>query len=67
MLLGFAPFREASFSRKSDVTGRPSKHSIGEGQEVVIDGVYQLKLATTGQDLKGGHFHADGTWHEEDH
>ncbi len=40
---------------------------IGEGDEVVIDGVYQLKLATSGQEVVTGHFHADGTFHEEDH
>lgn len=37
---------------------------LAEGDEVVVDGVYQLKLATTGQDVKAGHFHADGTFHE---
>lgn len=40
---------------------------LGEGDEVVVDGVYQLKLATTGLDVQAGHFHADGTWHEEAH
>ena len=40
---------------------------LGEGDEVVIDGVYQLKLATTGQKVEAGHFHADGTWHEGAH
>lgn len=40
---------------------------LAEGDEVVIDGVYQLKLATTGQDVTAGHFHSDGTWHEGDH
>lgn len=40
---------------------------LAEGHQVVVDGAYQLKLATTGRDLKAGHFHADGTWHEEDH
>lgn len=36
------------------------------GDEVVIGGVYELKLATSrsGQSQKGGHFHADGTFHE---
>ncbi|MEQ9616540.1 MAG: efflux RND transporter periplasmic adaptor subunit [Phycisphaerales bacterium] len=36
--------------------------------EVVLDGVYELKLATqqSGVMQKGGHFHADGTFHEED-
>ena len=40
---------------------------LAENEEVVVDGVYQLKLATTGQDVKAGHFHSDGTWHEGDH
>ncbi|MEM7166251.1 MAG: efflux RND transporter periplasmic adaptor subunit [Planctomycetota bacterium] len=40
---------------------------LAEGDEVVIDGIYELKLATSARKLEGGHFHADGTWHEEDH
>ena len=34
--------------------------------EVVLQGVYDLKLASSqsGQ-LEGGHFHADGTWHAD--
>lgn len=45
------------------------RSGLGEGEEVVIDGVYQLKLASTtsGQSTKAGHFHADGTWHEGEH
>ena len=37
--------------------------------EVVLDGVYELKLASqqSGATQKGGHFHADGTFHGEDH
>jgi multidrug resistance efflux pump len=35
------------------------------GDEVVLNGVYELKLATSGQTAKGGHFHADGTFHAE--
>lgn len=37
------------------------------GDEVVLDGVYELKLATarSGATQKGGHFHADGTFHGE--
>jgi len=38
-----------------------------EGHEVVVDGVYQLKLATSAQKSKAGHYHADGTWHESEH
>jgi multidrug efflux pump subunit AcrA (membrane-fusion protein) len=35
------------------------------GDEVVLDGAYELKLATSqsGATQKGGHFHADGTFH----
>ncbi len=37
------------------------------GDEVVLLGAYELKLATTqsGVTQKGGHFHADGTFHGE--
>jgi multidrug efflux pump subunit AcrA (membrane-fusion protein) len=37
------------------------------GDEVVIDGVYPLLLATSGSIPKGGHFHSDGTFHADDH
>ena len=37
------------------------------GDEVVLDGAFQLMLATSGTIQKGGHFHADGTYHAEDH
>ncbi len=36
------------------------------GDEVVVGGVYELMLAGGGR-AKGGHFHADGTWHADDH
>lgn len=36
--------------------------------EVVVDGVYELKLAILGDKSKNtGHFHADGTFHDGDH
>jgi len=37
------------------------------GDEVVLDGAYELKLATaqSGAASKGGHFHADGAFHDE--
>lgn len=38
-----------------------------EGDEVVLDGAFQLMLATSGTIQKGGHFHSDGTFHAEDH
>lgn len=37
---------------------------VREGDEIVLDGVYQLLLATSGSIPKGGHFHSDGTFHE---
>lgn len=37
---------------------------IRDGDEVVLDGSFQLMLATSGSIQKGGHFHADGTFHE---
>ena len=35
--------------------------------EVVLAGAYELKLASqqSGAPQKGGHFHADGTFHED--
>ena len=43
------------------------KSGIGPNDEVVLDGAYELKLATarSGTSQKGGHFHADGTYHGE--
>ncbi len=38
-----------------------------DGDEVVLDGGFQLMLATSGSIQKGGHFHADGTFHEGSH
>ncbi|MHC5068127.1 MAG: efflux RND transporter periplasmic adaptor subunit, partial [Planctomycetota bacterium] len=40
-----------------------------EGDEVVVDGAYQLLLATTtnAASSKAGHFHADGTFHQGEH
>lgn len=40
---------------------------LKEGDEVVVGGNYQLMLSMSGSMPKGGHFHADGTYHEEDH
>jgi len=42
------------------------KSGLMESDEVVVDGVYQLMVATSGSIQKGGHFHADGTFHEGD-
>ena len=38
---------------------------VKAGDEVVLDGVFELKLAGTGKAPAGGHFHADGTWHAD--
>ena len=40
---------------------------VKAGDEVVLEGVYELKLAGAGKTGGGGkgHFHADGTWHAE--
>ncbi|MDX1679465.1 MAG: hypothetical protein R3242_01930 [Akkermansiaceae bacterium] len=42
---------------------------IGPNDEVVLEGAYELKLTSSqsGTSQKGGHFHADGTFHAEDH
>lgn len=37
---------------------------VAEGDEVVRDGAYQLRLSGNGKAPANGHFHADGTWHE---
>ena len=38
-----------------------------DGDEVVLDGGFQLMLATSGSIQSGGHFHSDGTFHEGEH
>ncbi len=42
---------------------------LAEGNEVVIDGIYELKLASSKNNAgtDGGHFHADGSYHEGEH
>ena len=44
------------------------KSELGPNDEVVLDGVYELKLASSqsGSSQKGGHFHADGSFHGEE-
>jgi len=39
---------------------------VVEGDEIVHDGAYQLMLASSSTSQRGGHFHADGTFHAED-
>jgi len=41
------------------------KSGLMDGDEVVTTGAYELVLASPAQATKGGHFHADGTWHED--
>jgi hypothetical protein len=45
------------------------KSGVKVGDEVVLQGVFELKLASerSGGTPKGGHFHGDGTFHEEEH
>ncbi|MBT5409343.1 MAG: hypothetical protein HOK75_03655, partial [Phycisphaerae bacterium] len=40
---------------------------LTDGDEIVLDGGFQLMLATSGSVQQGGHFHADGTFHEGAH
>jgi multidrug resistance efflux pump len=40
---------------------------LRDSDEVVLDGGFQLVLATSGSIEQGGHFHSDGTFHEEEH
>jgi multidrug resistance efflux pump len=40
---------------------------VGDGDEIVLDGAFQLMLSTSGEIQKGGHFHADGTFHDGEH
>lgn len=39
---------------------------VSEGDEVVLEGAYQLLLATSAAPSKGGHMHPDGTFHADD-
>ena len=40
------------------------RSGVRAGDEIVLDGAFQLMLATSGSAQEGGHFHADGTFHE---
>jgi len=42
------------------------KAGVIEGDEIVLGGVYELKLTGSGKATAGGHFHADGTYHPGD-
>ena len=39
---------------------------LRDGDEVVLAGAYELMLASSGTVTKGGHFHADGTFHADE-
>lgn len=41
------------------------RSGLMDGDEVVLAGAFELVLASSGQAPKGGHFHADGTFHED--
>jgi len=45
------------------------RSGITDGDQIVAAGAFELVLASSNQTPKGGHFHADGTWHAdgEDH
>lgn len=43
------------------------KSGLAEGDQVVLGGAYELMLASSDQAAKGGHFHADGTFHAGEH
>jgi len=43
------------------------KSGVLAGDEVVMDGVYQLLAASSSSIESGGHFHSDGSFHKEDH
>jgi hypothetical protein len=49
-----------------DGRGVVIQSGVREGDEIVLDGVYQLMVATSGSITRGGHFHPDGTFHEGD-
>jgi len=41
------------------------RSGLQDGDEIVLDGAFQLMLTTAGStQQRGGHFHADGTFHE---
>ena len=41
--------------------------NLREGDEIVLDGGFQLMLSVSGSIQKGGHYHADGTFHDGEH
>ena len=55
---------EADLGR-DDGTWVEIRSGLVDGDEVVLAGAFELVLASGGNTPKGGHFHADGTWHED--
>ncbi len=43
------------------------RSGVRDGDQVVLDGAFQLMLATSGSIQRGGHFHSDGAFHEGEH
>jgi hypothetical protein len=43
------------------------KSGLADSDEVVLAGAYELVLASSSAPMRGGHFHADGTFHADDH
>jgi multidrug efflux pump subunit AcrA (membrane-fusion protein) len=41
------------------------RSGLVDGDQVVLDGAYELLLASSRTSSKGGHFHADGSFHED--
>jgi multidrug efflux pump subunit AcrA (membrane-fusion protein) len=40
------------------------RSGLRAGDEIVLDGAYELRLTGAGRAAKGGHFHSDGAFHE---
>ncbi len=43
------------------------RSGLRDGDAVVLAGAYELLLASSGTIQKGGHFHADGSFHQAEH
>jgi multidrug resistance efflux pump len=59
--------RTVSALGKTDGRWTVVETGVMEGSEVVIEGVYELKLTGAGKTEVEGHFHADGTFHAGKH
>ena len=56
---------KATVEVPSPVSGTLIAHLVKEGDEVVLDGVYALKLTSSSQQAPAGyHYHADGALHK---